>query len=119
MSLGQVSLPFGLSLPDFSPNAPALQPWTAPAMPNVVDTSGLTIGGGGSSYTADLQALNFLPIGETGLDTSVINAPISSYVAAGEPLAPGADGSAPSGGNVSTWIWLALILLGGMMVARL
>jgi len=102
--MGQIGLP--------------LQPWQAP--PSDVTVTGYTTGGGASPSNV-VEAFNFLPLdlSQSASDTSVVGAPISSYVAAGEPLAGSGGGggfSLPS--NTSTWVWLAVVLVGGFMVIK-
>ena len=104
------------------------QGWSAPAPAVTLDTSAFNptiaanvAAGSGLSWNAVDQAFGLLPLdlSQSASDTSVVGAPISSYVAAGEPLAGSGGGggfSLPS--NTSTWVWLAVVLVGGFMVIK-
>jgi len=112
-------------------NMPA-QGWGAPAPAVTLDTSAFNSqiaanqAAGSDLSPANLaQAFNLLgyTFGQSPSDTAIVGNPISSYVAAGEPLATSGGGGGGGGGiglpsNTSTWLWLAVVLIGGFAVIK-
>lgn len=118
--LGQITLPFGISLPNYSSSTPD-QSAVISGYSSPVQVSGYQISNTAPNYDTALQEFNLLPqtLDQSQSDTNIVGNPISSYVSAGEPLAVGgAGGGLPLSSNMSSWLWLAAIVFGGFIVVE-